>query len=360
MSSKTVSPSPVPPLFREVAPNFTVPEPFDAPPLRWGILGAGGIASTFATDVPRYSNQKVVAIGSRDLQRARKFADAHVIKKSGAYGSYEELVAAEDVDIVYVATPHVRHHKDALLALNAGKPVLVEKPFAMSVEEAREVFETAREKGLFVMEAMWSRHLPHYHFIRDTIASGALGSLLEVTADHGQRLTHVPRLIEPSMGGGAMLDLGVYPISLVHMALGNPRSIQAFGRLSDKGIDLGDVVIAQHEGGLSVATCQLDGLSPTQATLTFEGGSIVMEKQFYRPTKVSLRVIELDAVTGSPTRTRKEKWDAQMLGGFQYQAAEAARCVSAGLLESPVVPWNATVEVQEMMEVALREVGVTY
>lgn len=360
MSSRDISPSPLPDLFAEVAPDFVMPEPFDAPSIRWGILGAGGIARTFATDVPRYSNQEIVAIGSRTLGKAQAFAQENDIPLSGAHGSYEDLVADPNVDAVYVATPHVRHHRDALLALNSGKPVLVEKAFAMSTEQAKEVFDTAREKGLFAMEAMWSRHLPHYRFIREAIASGKLGKLVEVTADHGQRLTHIPRLVEPAMGGGAMLDLGVYPVSLIEMALGKPTTQQALGRLSERGIDVGDVVIGKHCGALSVATCQLDGISPTQATLTFEGGSVVMPTQFYRPTQVSLRVYALDPKTGAASDLRKAKWDARIVGGFQYQAAEAARCIRAGLLESPVVPWNATLAVQEMMDAALAQVGVTY
>ena len=360
MISTNFSPSPLPDLFKRIAPDVVIPDPFDAPSLRWGILGAGGIARTFARDVPAYSNQQVVAVGSRDLGRARAFAGEMGVPAAGAFGSYEELVAAPDVDAIYVATPHMRHHDDALLALRAGKPVLVEKSFAMSVAEAQEVFDEASARNLFAMEGMWSRHLPHYHFIRAAIQSGSLGNVVKVSADHGQQLTHVPRLTEPALAGGAMLDLGVYPLSLIQMALGKPKEQSALGRLSDKGIDLGDVVIGKHETGLSVATCQLDGASPMRGMLTLASGVIEMPKNFYQPTKVRLTVGKMDPDTGAMIGSEESEWDARVPGGFQYQAAEAARRITAGDLQSPVVPWSATLEVQQMMDEALAQVGVSY
>lgn len=360
MSHRSPSPAPLPDLFAEVAPQFQIPDPLDAPPLRWGILGAGGIARTFARDVPRYSRQKVVAVGSRDPLRAQAFAAEFGIEPRSAYGSYEDLTAAKDVDIIYVATPHMRHRRDALLALESGKPVLVEKSFATSVEEAREVFDVAAKRGLFAMEAMWSRHLPHYAFIREVIKENRLGSLIEVTADHGQRLTHVPRLVEPSLAGGAMLDLGVYPISLVQMTLGKPIVQRAVGRLSAKGVDLGSVVTGQHAQGLSVASSQMEAATGVPALLAFEGGTIWMPKMFYRPTRVKLTVHGLDSVSGAIHDSSKATWDARVPGGFQYEAAEAARQISAGHTQSPAAPWSATLEVQEMMDAALKEIGVTY
>ena len=360
MSNRLPHPDPLPPLFQEVAPNMAIPDPFAAPSLRWGILGAGGIARTFARDVPKYSNQQVVAIGSRELSRAQAFATEMGLQQVGTYGSYEELVQADDIDVIYIATPHMRHRDDALLALNAGKPVLVEKAFATSIDQVNEVFDTAETTGLFAMEGMWSRHLPHYHFIRAAIASGRLGRLVEVSADHGQRLTHIARMTDPNLAGGAMLDLGVYPMSLVQMTLGKPTEQAALGRLSDLGVDLGDVVIGKHEGALSVATCQMDGATSMHAIVTFEAGTIELAKNFYGPTKVRLTVFDLDPTTGAAVSARKQKWDARVPGGFQYEAAEAAHRITAGDLESPVVPWSATREVQEMMDDALAQVGVRY
>lgn len=359
MSDKSPLIEPVPELFARVAPGLAIPDPIDAPALRWGILGAGGIARTFARDVPQYSLQQVVAVGSRERSRAEAFAADCGIPSTGAYGSYEDLVAADDVDAIYVATPHMRHHCDALLALEAGKPVLVEKSFSTSVEKAREVFDFAAAQGLFAMEAMWSRHLPHYHFIREAVAAGVLGNLIQVTADHSQRLTHIRRLVDPELAGGAMLDLGVYSISLVQMAMGRPRHQTASGRLSDRGIDLGEIVTGVHDTGLSVASSTLEAATATPALLAFEGGTIAMPHNFYQPTKVELTVHELDG-SGVISSSDNATWDARVPGGFQYEAAEAARQITAGNLESPAAPWQATIEVQEMMNAALREIGVEY
>ncbi|MDD9206378.1 Gfo/Idh/MocA family oxidoreductase, partial [Georgenia sp. 10Sc9-8] len=177
------------------------PDPRTAPPLRWGILGAGGIAGAFARDVPAHSTQQVVAVGSRDRGRAADFADRHSIP--GVHGSYAELVHDPQVDVVYVATPHSHHHAHARLALEAGKPVLVEKAFTRNEAEAQHLFDLADRAGLFVMEAMWTRFLPHMVALRGLVASGALGELVLVQADHGQRLDSVPRLLDPALAGGA-------------------------------------------------------------------------------------------------------------------------------------------------------------
>ncbi len=357
MHSDSLFPAPLPDLFRQVAPNYQESDPFDAPSLRWGILGPGGIARTFARDVPAASNQVISAVGSRSQERADRFAQEFGLDPAKAYGSYQQLVEDPGIDVVYVATPHVRHQQDALLALRAGKPVLVEKAFSMSEQETREVFETAADLNLFVMEGMWSRHLPHYAFMRGVLQSGRLGHLRSVQADHGQALRHVDRLVNPKLGGGALLDLGVYPIHLVQMLLGMPSELLTTSRLSDRGIDVSDVVVGSYPGATSVASCQLDALSPTVATLVFEGGVIHLQSAFYRPTRVDLRVDDLDTENLSIRGSEHSTWDAEVPGGFQYQAADAARRIAAGDLESSVVPWGATLEVQKIMDVVLANAG---
>ncbi len=357
MAQSSSSPEPLPNLFRRVAPSYEQVDPYDGPGLRWGILGPGGIARTFARDVPANSNQVVTAVGSRDRGRALRFAEEFNLDRAQAYGSYEELVADPNVDVIYVATPHVRHERDALLALHAGKPVLVEKAFAMSQEETHRVFETAAAANLFVMEGMWSRHLPHYAFLRAALQSGKLGRLRLVQADHGQALRHVPRLTQPELGGGALLDLGVYPISLEQMLLGMPSDLLSSSRLSDLGVDISDVVVAAYPGANAIATCQMDAASPTVATLVFEGGVIHLARPFYGPTKVELFVHDIDPETLAVRSSERSTWDARVPGGFQYQAAEAARCIVAGELESPTVPWGATLEVQKIMDTVLANAG---
>ncbi len=191
-----------------------VPDPMDAPPVRWGVLGPGGIANTFASALRAGTRSEVVAVGSRSADRASGFARRHGVARS--YGSYEALVADPDVEAVYVASPHSEHHAHALLALGAGKPVLVEKAFTRSLAEADEVLGAARAGGLFAGEAMWSRYLPQYDVVRRTVEAGTVGDLVLLQADHGQRLWPggPQRLSDPALAGGSLLDLGVYPISL--------------------------------------------------------------------------------------------------------------------------------------------------
>lgn len=351
MTSPALTP-PLPPLLQELVPDFEIEDPFDAPSLRWGIIGTGGIARRFASEVPKFSSQRVVAVGSRSLEQAQEFAQEFGIGEDHAFGSYQELVADPQVDAVYVATPHIRHRDDALLALAQGKPVLVEKAFTMSEEEAREVFDAAQEADLFAMEAMWSRHLPHYRFLKELTDSGALGEVRSVAADHSQSLLHVPRLVEPELGGGAMLDLGVYPLHFINMLLGPADSVVAAGRLTDKAMDAGSATVLSYPDATGVATIKMDALGPNSGTIAFERGLVELSGVFYAPSQITV------TVWGEPgEEPRTASWDARTPGGFQFQVAEAARQIAAGNNESPVVPWDATLEVQGAMDEALAQLG---
>src|SRR6478609_6380997 len=198
----------------------TVPDPMEAPPIRWGVLAPGKIANVFADAVHEGTRSRVVAVGSRSVERAREFAGRHGVER--AHGSYADLVADPDVDAVYVASPHSEHHEHALLALAAGKPVLVEKAFTRNLREADEVLAAAEAAGLLAAEAMWSRYLPTYDVIRRTVEAGTLGEVVLVDADHGQLLwpDGPARLSQPELAGGALLDLGVYPVSFADHVLG--------------------------------------------------------------------------------------------------------------------------------------------
>ncbi|MDU0348543.1 Gfo/Idh/MocA family oxidoreductase [Actinomyces sp. MRS3W] len=335
-----------------------VPEPQDAPPLRWGILGAGGIASTFATDVPARSSGRVVAVGSRDQARAQAFIDAHPGAGKGhsvrAHGSYEALVADPEVDAVYVATPHNFHCDQAILALEAGKPVLVEKSFARSAAEARRIFDAARRAGLFAMEAMWTRFLPGQVLLRALVGSGVLGEIGYVRADHLQSLLHVERMNRPDLAGGALLDLGVYPVSFIHSLLGVPESQVATGRLSPAGVDLHEIVAMTYPDACAVATSAMNVRSGTSAEVVGSDGRVVLPVQFYRPGKLEI-ILDDSAGTGT-----QYDWDATFAGGFQFQAAEVARCLAAGKTESETMPWQATLEVLEMMDEIRRQIGLLF
>ena len=354
MTTSTSHQNELPDLFRRVAPDFEMPNPEEVPQLRWGIMGLGGIARRFATEVPEYSDQIVAAVGSRSKEKALDFAFEFGVDDDRAHGSYEELVADPAVDAIYVSTPHVRHKEDALMALRAGKPVLVEKSFAMTEEEAAEVFAEAEKRGLFAMEAMWSRTLPHYRFLDEVVKTGALGKLTSVESDHGQSLTHVARLMQPELGGGAMLDLGVYPQHLANMLLGDATEVAAVSRMTDTGVDAANVVATKHKDGLASSSSQLDGRTPTEAVLTFERGRVTLGYPFYNPCEVTLEVYEEDPDTGE-VEVEEATWDARVAGGFQYEAAEAAHQIIEGNLQSPLVPWKSTLEVQRIMDQVLKQ-----
>ncbi|WP_226925405.1 Gfo/Idh/MocA family protein [Georgenia thermotolerans] len=329
-----------------------LPDPAEAPPLRWGILGAGGIAATFARDVPARTRQRVVAVGSRDRARAEAFAAAHGVPR--AHGGYEALVADPEVDVIYVATPHSLHRDHALLALAAGKHVLVEKAFTRNAAEAREVFAAARAQGRFVMEAMWTRFLPHMVALRALAGSGELGEVLAVTADHGQRLDTVERLLAPSLAGGALLDLGVYPLSFAHSLLGAPATVQAAGVLTDLGVDAYEAITLTYADSRAVAVCGANmwARSATAAAVVGTDARVDVAGEFYRPS----------AFTVTPLRGEPWRWEADGLvgGGFEFEAAEVARCIAAGRQESATMPWQDTVEVMEIMDEVRRQLGVVY
>lgn len=337
-----------------------VPEPQDAPAISWGILGAGGIAGKFAHDVPRLSSGRIAAVGSRDASRAQALIDAHPGAGKGeeprAHGSYEALLADPAVDAVYVATPHSLHREHALLALRAGKPVLVEKAFARSAAEGREILDEARAQGLFAMEAMWTRFLPSQVLLRHAAASGLLGEIRHVRGDHFQSIRHVPRMSDPALAGGALLDLGVYPVSFVHSLLGAPESIQVAGRLTERGVDLDETVLMGYPRATGVAAAGMDVRSGTSGEVDGVLGRVELEGGFYKPTRHTY-------VLRSSDGGEEQRWsweDRGVGGGFQLEAAEAARCISAGRLESPLMPWRGTLEVLETMDEVRRRLGVVF
>ena len=236
-------------------------------PLRWGVIGTGRIAHTFASDIQLIDEGVIVAVGSRSSESANAFANEFNIPHP--YSSYEELLTNPDVDVVYVGTPHPMHHDNALLALEHGKPVLVEKAFTMTASEARDLVRVAREKKLFMMEAMWTRFLPHVVAIRELIANGELGEIVTVEADHGQWFEEDPasRLFAPELGGGALLDLGVYPISFASMILGEPSRVTALVDPAFTGVDGQSSMLFGYESGAhAVLTCTTRARSATRAS----------------------------------------------------------------------------------------------
>ena len=260
----------------------TTPDPMEAPPVRWGILAPGGIANSFADAVHHGTRSRVVAAGSRSLARAAEFAERHGV--ATAHGSYAELVADPDVEAVYVSSPHSEHHEHALLALRAGKPVLVEKSFTRSLRETDEVLRAAEDGGLLAAEAMWSRYLPTYDVLRRTVEAGTLGEVLVVEADHGQLLwpDGPARLSQPELAGGALLDLGVYPVAFADHLLGGLTDVSASGVLTELGVDATSTVDARGPGGeLARLWCTMAGATSCPARVVGTRARLEVSGRFY-------------------------------------------------------------------------------
>jgi predicted dehydrogenase len=313
-----------------------------AEPLRWGILSTGGIAHTFASDLRFIEEGVVAAVGSRSLAAADAFGDEFDVPRR--YGSYEALVGDPDVDVIYVATPHPFHLANATLALEAGKPVLVEKAFTMNGAEARELVALARSKELFLMEAMWTRHLPHVAKLRELIGEGVLGELVTVEADHGKWFAADPthRLFAPELGGGAMLDLGVYPVSFASMLLGTPDRITALVDAAFTGVDAqASMLFGYASGAQAVLTCTSSARTATRACVSGTKARVEIDGDFYAPTSFTLI-----ARTGE-----RERFEFSSKGrGLHYQAQEVARCLSEGVTESPLMPLDESVAIMDTMD----------
>jgi predicted dehydrogenase len=300
------------------------------------------IADMFATDLALGDSGVVAAVGSRNQDSADRFAQRHGAAR--AHASYESLVADQNIDIVYVATPHPMHRDNAILALEAGKPVLLEKPFTMNATEAREVVSVARDRGLFLMEAMWTRFLPHIAVVRDWLAAGLLGEIVTVSADHGQWFAEDPefRLFAPELGGGALLDLGVYPVSFASMVLGRPERIVSMIDPAFTGVDAQtSMLFGYASGAQAVLTCTLRAKSPTRASIVGTDGRIEIDGDFYAPS--SVRLIPR---AGEPTEVASQHAGR----GLRHQADEVARRLAAGELESPLMSLDETVSIMETMD----------
>jgi predicted dehydrogenase len=319
---------------------------------RWGILASGGIAQAFARDLSYFNHHIVAAVGSRSQESADSFAAE--FPGCTAYSSYEALVADPTLDAIYVASPHPYHVSNTVLALNAGKPVLCEKPFTINSAEARQMKAAADANGVALMEAMWARFLPHMHKVREILASGILGDIWAVEADHGQRLSDYanPRHWEPSLGGGALLDLGIYPISFAHMVLGVPDKITSSATFTDKGVDASSTVIFDYKSGAqAILTSNMMVSTPCRATICGTLGKIEIDRTFYNPT--SMRVIMHDGTTTEYPKEYKGH-------GLRDQALEFERVVRSGAKSSAILTPDESILIMESLDEVRKQIGLIY
>jgi predicted dehydrogenase len=320
--------------------------------IRWGILGTGGIAHSFTTDL-KAVGLTVTAVGSRSQESAGRFAGEFGIPN--AHPSYEALVADPEVDAVYVATPHTFHLENALLAIAAGKNVLVEKAFTINAEQARQIQQAAEEAGVAVLEAMWTRFLPHMVRLREIIAAGTLGDVRTVQADHGQRLPSDPshRIKDPALGGGALLDLAIYPVSFAIDILGLPTRVLASATLGDTGVDQQTALIFEHEGGRqSVSHSAIDAAGPVVASVIGTEARVDIDRTWYAPTSFT--------VTNSAGEVLERFEQPVASRGMEYQALEFERMLAAGERESPLLPVSESVAIMAVLDDIRAQIGLHY
>lgn len=331
--------------------------------VRWGVLATGGMAARFTADLVAASrggstagpDAEIVAVASRSPEPAKAFAERFGIPR--AYGDWESLARDEEIDIVYVATPHSAHRAAAGLCLEAGRNVLCEKPFTLNGREAAELVGLARDRGLFLMEAMWMYCHPVVRRLKALIDDGAIGEVRTVQADFGLAadVSTSHRLRDPAMGGGALLDLGVYPVSFAQLLLGEPTDVTARATLSREGVDLQTgALLSWGNGALASVHCSIVGGTAISASVTGSGGRIDIPDGFFSPDRFVLHRDGRDAeeFTADPADGPRDT--------LTHEAAEAMRALRAGETESPLVPLEGTLAVLRTLDAIRDRIGVRY
>lgn len=321
-------------------------------PIRWGILGTGKIARQFAAGLKVLPGAKLMAVGSRTAESAQVFGAQFEVSR--CHASYVALANDPEVDVIYVATPHACHKENTLLALAAGKAVLCEKPFTINAREAAEVIVFARSRKLFLMEAMWTRCFPLMEKFRALHAAQAIGEVRMLTADFGFRAEYheEPRLFNLAIGGGALLDVGVYPVSLSSMLFRSPTQIAAHAHLGPTGVDEEAAMILSHaKGQLAVLSTAVRVETAQEAVLSGTQGRIRIHRPWWRPTVMTLsREGHADEVMEFPLSGN----------GYQFEAAEVMRCLRAGQLESDLMPLDETLSIMRTLDAIRAQWGLKY
>lgn len=320
--------------------------------VRWGILGTGGIAHAFATALMDTPGATLAAVGSRSVESAEKFG--REFGSPAAYGSYQALCDAPGIDIIYIGTPHPLHAENTIMALGGGKAVLCEKPFAMNLLQAEKMVALAREKKLFLMEAMWTRYMPALAELRRIVASGEIGPPRQLHADFGFHAPSDPahRVNNRELGGGALLDLGIYPLSIATAIMGPVKQVQALAEMSATGVDAQTGFTLLHEGGgMSVCSCSLLAKTPDELTVSGPLGRVRMDAMFHRSP----------SLTVTPATGEASVIPTPYLGnGYVHEAIEASRCVREGLLESPGMTLDETLALMRLLDTIRAQIGLQY
>lgn len=339
--------------FPDQLPAARTPSSMEAPPLRWGVMGPGWIAGQFVESLQARTKQQVVAVGSRDLGRAQQFAGRFGINT--AVGSYEELVGLDDVDIVYVATPHPSHLEHAVMSMEAGKHVLIEKPIAVNADQAHQIAATAEATGRYCAEALWTLYQPKWDVLRQIIDNGVLGDLRSVHASYGEFFPEGHRIFDPALAGGPLLDLGTYPLAFITSLLGAAESVAAAGVPDPRGVNgmLGATMV--HGGGtMSVFSTTVHGWTRNELIVIGSEGSATVEAMHNCPGPITVTSADRSIVL------RHDEPHGDHVEGLHYQAAEAARRITAGDVQTPLRPLSDSITMLEASDAIRRQAGITF
>lgn len=339
--------------FPSALPTSRLRPPQDAPPLRWGILGTGWIAAKFTESVKAHTRQVIAAVGSRSQETAKRFASEWGIEN--AYGSYDQLVRAPDIDIIYVATPHGQHLQHVLLAINAGKHVLVEKPIALNYGQASEMVAAARDKEVFFAEALWTYFLPKFDVVQQVLDAGIIGEIKSVYTEYGEYLPRDHRIFDPTLAGGPLLDLGTYPVSLLSKLLGVPSRVVGVATPDPSGVN-GQLAVAMVNavGGQGTMATTLYGFTPTGVAIVGMEGSIRFTNEFHLPG--SFEVWSRDGTV----RLKYDEPRGAHYEGLFYEAAGVAYAIAEGRLESPCRPLDASLDTMKTLDAIRAALNINF
>lgn len=321
-------------------------------PIKWGIMATGKIAHAMVRDAALVDGTKIHAVGSRSIENAQPFAHKHGIPN--VHGSYDELANDPSIDLIYIATPHNSHFELIKLCLENGKHVLCEKPMVLNTRQAQDCATLAREKGLFLMEALWTRFFPAIQRVRRWIQDGRVGQLKHIVADFSFAAHYSPdgRLFNPALAGGALLDLGIYPISLVTLFLGSPEKIEGTAIIGETGVDEEDHIHLEFSGGATAELrCGLRENRPVLATIEGTEGCITIHERFHHPDRISLR--------SRGAKTVSETFPTEG-AGYHYQIAAVSQSIREGMSEHTAMPLADTLCNLKVMDSLRHQWGLGY
>jgi predicted dehydrogenase len=319
--------------------------------MNWGIIGLGKISNKFATALKSVPDANIYAVASRSQAKADDFAKVH--EAEVAYGTYDKLFQNENVDVVYIGTPHVFHAKNAITAMQNGKHVLCEKPISVNRKLAQQMFDCAKANNVFLMEALWTRFVPSFIEAKRLIQNGEIGEVKSIIADFGFRSNAEPssRVFNPKLGGGSLLDVGIYPIFLALNILGKPNVIKAVANLNEQGTDDTCGILLQYENTVANLTSSLITNQKVEATIFGTTGTLQLNNRFHEPTSISIiRNLKVEKTLEFEENSN----------GMQHQIHEVHHCINHKKIQSEMMSWNDSLLLQEVMDEVRKQIGVKY